>query len=68
MKSAQIACRAAWVALGLKPVSGWQRQGAHDQCRSLALQTENGTAIATVYPSGLWAIYEAGNILAEGMA
>ena len=68
MKEAQKICREVWEALNLVPQTGWQRVGAHDQCRNLLLDTPNGTAIATVWPSGFFAIYRGGVLLAEGKA
>ena len=66
MKEAQKICREVWEALNLVPQTGWQRVGAHDQCRSIQLQGNHGICIGTVYPSGIWTIYRSGNLLAEG--
>ena len=65
MKEAQRICREVWEALNMTPTTGWQRQGAHDQCRNI-LFADGG--IATAFPSGYFAIYRAGALLAEGRA
>jgi len=66
MKEAQRICREVWEALNMTPVhGGWRQMGERDTCRNI-LFADGG--IATAFPSGYFAIYRNGTMLAEGKA